>query len=67
MAFEADTEHYRFLVRNEARWDPVVSDDLLRNALQRRPGAAVDRSAGAGTGSPMRITFGREPVDKPSC
>jgi general secretion pathway protein H len=29
VAFEANGERYRFLVRNETRWDPVVGDDLL--------------------------------------
>ena len=66
VACEADSEHYRFLVRNEGGWEPVTQDDLLRE----RPfkGGPVDLSIeppGAGTGTPMRITFGREPVDKP--
>ena len=66
VAFEADSEHYRFLVRNEGGWEPVTQDDLLRE----RPfkGGPVDLSIeppGAGAGTPMRITFGREPVDKP--
>lgn len=66
VAFEANSEQYRFLVRNENSWDPVTKDDLLRE----RPfkGGPVDLSIeppGAGAGNPMRITFGREPVDKP--
>jgi general secretion pathway protein H len=66
VAFEADADNYRFLVRNENRWDPVTSDDLLRE----RPfkGGPVKLSIdppGVGSGNPMRITFGREPVDKP--
>ena len=66
VAFEADSDNYRFLVRNETRWDPVTTDDLLRE----RPfkGGPVKLSIdppSAGAGTPMRITFGREPVDKP--
>ena len=66
VAFEADSDNYRFLVRNETRWDPVTTDDLLRE----RPfkGGPVKLSIdppSAGTGNPMRIIFGREPVDKP--
>ena len=66
VAFEADSDNYRFLVRNETRWDPVTTDDLLRE----RPfkGGPVKLSIdppSAGSGTPMRITFGREPVDKP--
>ena len=66
VAFEADSDNYRFLVRNETRWDPVTTDDLLRE----RPfkGGPVKLSIdppSAGAGNPMRITFGREPVDKP--
>lgn len=66
VAFEANSENYRFLVRNENSWDPVTQDDLLRE----RPfkGGPVDLSIeppSAGTGTPMRIIFGREPVDKP--
>jgi general secretion pathway protein H len=66
IAFEADPERYRFLVRNEQQWQPVTQDDLLRE----RPFAlapvllTLDPPFNAGAG-PFRITFGREPVDKP--
>ena len=47
VAFEADGERYRFLVRNETRWDPVIGDDLLRErAVQECAGVTADRSAG---------------------
>ena len=69
VAFEADGERYRFLVRNETRWDPVVGDDLLRErAFKNAPVALLIDPAGTGAGgpgAPLRITFGREPVDKP--
>jgi general secretion pathway protein H len=66
VAFEADGERYRFLVRNETRWDPVTGDDLLRErAFKNAPVSLLIDPPGAGAGTPLRITFGREPVDKP--
>ena len=66
VAFEADTEHYRFLVRNETRWDPVTQDDLLRERpFKSAPIVLLLDPAGAGAANPLRIIFGREPVDKP--
>ena len=69
VAFEADGERYRFLVRNETRWDPVTGDDLLRErAFKNAPVSLLLEPAGTGAGGPdkpLRITFGREPVDKP--
>jgi general secretion pathway protein H len=66
VAFEADPERYRFLVRNETRWDPVTRDDLLRErAFKSAPLTLLLDPPGAGSTNPMRITFGREPVDKP--
>jgi general secretion pathway protein H len=66
VAFEADSEHYRFLVRNEQTWDPITKDDLLRERpFKSSPVNLLIDPASAGTGNPMRITFGREPVDKP--
>lgn len=68
VAFEADSDNYRFLVRNDTRWERVVNDDLLRERafksapvrLMLEPPASAMDGAGA-----LRITFGREPVDKP--
>ncbi|MES2319798.1 MAG: GspH/FimT family pseudopilin [Pseudomonadota bacterium] len=66
VAFEADPDNYRFLVRNEMRWDLVTNDDLLRErAFKGGPIKLSIDPASAGPGNPMRITFGREPVDKP--
>ena len=66
VAFEADSEQYRFLVRNETSWDPVVKDDLLRErAFKGAPVKLLIDPPSAGNGNPMRIIFGREPVDKP--
>jgi len=69
VAFEADGERYRFLVRNETRWDLLTGDDLLRErSFKNAPVALLLEPAGTGPGgpgAPLRITFGREPVDKP--
>jgi general secretion pathway protein H len=66
VAFEADTEHYRFLVRNETRWDATDKDDMLRErAFKHGPVTLTLDPPGAGASKPLRITFGREPVDKP--
>ena len=66
VAFEADADNYRFLVRNETRWDLVVNDDMLRERpFKGGPVRLSIEPPGVGSGNPMRITFGREPVDKP--
>lgn len=66
VAFEANGEFYRFLVRNEAGWEPISKDDLLRErAFKGGPVQLMIDPASVGPGNPMRITFGREPVDKP--
>ena len=66
VAFEADAEHYRFLLRANNTWAALEKDDLLRDrAYQRSPMTlllAPPQTSGSG---PMRIVFGREPVDKP--
>ena len=66
VAFEADGEYYRFLVRNDTGWAPVTNDDMLRErAFKGGPVELRIEPPGAGSGVPMRVTFGREPVDKP--
>ena len=66
VTFEATPERYHFLVRTETRWEPIVGDDLLRErAFKGAPLALLLDPSSAGTVNPLRITFGREPVDKP--
>ncbi|PWF54812.1 type II secretion system protein GspH [Massilia glaciei] len=66
VAFEADSQQYRFLVRSETRWDPVDDDELLREReFKSAPVQLVLDPAGSGAGEKLRITFGREPVDRP--
>jgi general secretion pathway protein H len=66
VSFEADGQRYHFLVRNETRWDPVTGDDLLRERnFKNGPLQLLLEPSSAGGSNPLRITFGREPVDKP--
>ncbi len=66
VTFEATPERYHFLVRNETRWEPIRSDDMLRErAFRDAPLTLLLEPTSAGTANPLRITFGREPVDKP--
>jgi general secretion pathway protein H len=66
VTFEADPQHYRFLVRNETRWDQISQDDLLRERnFKNAPLQLLLDPSTAGATNPLRITFGREPVDKP--
>jgi len=66
VTFEATPERYNFLVRNETRWDPITTDDLLRaREFKNAPLTLLLDPSSAGTINPLRITFGREPVDKP--
>lgn len=66
VAFEAESDHYRFLVRNENSWEPITGDDLMRERdFKRSPIGLVMNPAPAGGSNPLVIVFGREPVDKP--
>jgi general secretion pathway protein H len=66
VTFEADGERYHFLVRDENGWSPVVNDDLLRERnFSNAPVQLLLEPSGSGGTNPLRITFGREPVDKP--
>ena len=65
IAFEAEAERYRFLIRDEQTWRPITDDDMLRERNFGRPvNLLVVPALNAGSG-PLRIVFGREPVDKP--
>ena len=67
VAFEAGPDSYRFLVRSEQRvWEPVTQDDLLRERpFKNSPVTLLLDPASTAPGDTLRITFGREPVDKP--
>ena len=64
IAFEADVARYRFLLYDDRQWQPLTRDELLRErSFERTPVSLA--MVPAVTTSPLRIVFGREPVDKP--
>ena len=66
IAFEAENDRYRFLVRNGNKWELITQDELLRErAFQRAPLVLSISPPTAAESNPLRIVFGREPVDKP--
>ncbi|HZW11761.1 MAG TPA: GspH/FimT family pseudopilin [Noviherbaspirillum sp.] len=66
IAFEAEPDRYRFLIRDNNQWQPLLQDDLLREReFQRAPLSLSISPAVAVQTDPLRIVFGREPVDKP--
>jgi general secretion pathway protein H len=68
IAFEAQSDHYRFLLRDGNEWQVLTQDELLRERSFERSPVSLSISpaaAGAGDAQTMRIVFGREPVDKP--
>ena len=66
VAFEADSEHYSFLVRNESDWSTIKGDDLMRERPFKVSPMSLVMDPPPVTGTdPLRIVFGREPVDKP--
>jgi len=67
IAFEAGSDNYRFMIRNDNRqWEQVVQDDLLREReFKRAPVTLMLDPSPAVQDTTLRIIFGREPVDKP--
>jgi general secretion pathway protein H len=66
VAFEANGDRYRFMVRGDAGWEPVTRDDLLREReFKNSPLQLILEPTGTGNPDMLRITFGREPVDRP--
>ena len=66
IAFEAEKERYRFLIRDEQVWQLMTQDDMFREReFKRAPVALSMNPAQSDRDYPVRIVFGREPVDKP--
>jgi general secretion pathway protein H len=66
VAFEADQNNYRFLVRNDQEWQVIGHDDLFRErSFDNSPVQLLLEPPPTADTPPLRITFGREPVDKP--
>ena len=64
IAFESDTMGYRFLVQQEHGWVALTGDALLRERQYRITPIRLWLDASAAKEAPLRIVFGREPVDK---
>jgi len=64
VAFEADANQYRFLIREEQVWQVLQPDEMLHERDFKHSPVTFAMTPDAPT-SPLRITFGREPVDKP--
>lgn len=66
VAFEAEPDRYRFLVHEEHTWQVITQDDLLRERWFKTAPLAISINPPLpATEGPLRIVFGREPVDKP--
>lgn len=65
VAFEADEYRYHFLVRTDNQWLALTGDDQLRErAYRRAPLHLLLQPPPVGPSLPLRVVFGREPVDK---
>jgi general secretion pathway protein H len=66
LALEVEADRYRFLVRDDSQWRVITDDDLLRERNFKRPPLAFTLDPPvAQPAYPLRIVFGRAPVDKP--
>ena len=66
LAFEAEAGGYRFLIRDEGTWQVIEQDDLLRERKFKKSPILFSMTPSASDPTaPIRIIFGREPVDKP--
>ncbi len=64
IAFEADDYRYRFLLRQGEGWQPLAGDALLREREFRSAPLVLALSPATSEQRPLRIVFGKEPVDK---
>ena len=66
IAFEAESDRYRFLIHEENTWQLLQQDDLLREREFKKSPVTFSISPPLPKyEKPIRIVFGREPVDKP--
>jgi general secretion pathway protein H len=67
IAFEVEQDRYRFLMRDDTSWQPLPQEEMLREReFKSAPvSMAITPAAVAAQNNPLRIVFGREPVDKP--
>jgi len=64
VAFEADNYRYRFLIRQDDTWRALTDDPMWREREFSRAPVQLSLSPAASQRLPVRISFGREPVDK---
>jgi len=66
VAFELDSERFRFYVRGDTSWQLLTDNDLFRErSFQHAPLTITMQPGPDQVNLPMKIIFGREPVDKP--
>ena len=66
VAFELDSAQYRFYIRNERDWELLNDNDLFREREFKNSPLTITMQQNHANGTlPMKIIFGREPVDKP--
>ena len=66
IAFEAEAEGYRFLLREDNVWQVIQHDDLLRERkFKRTPVTYSINPPSPELDAALRIIFGREPVSPP--
>ena len=64
IAFEADDYRYRFLIRHNDSWQALTDDPMWREREFKRAPVSLNLVPSASAQLPLRINFGREPVDK---
>ena len=64
VAFEADQQGYRFLLRQDRVWS-LLKDDMLREREFSFTPVSLTMEPMLTQGPQIRVVFGREPVDKP--
>lgn len=66
VAFVIDTDRYRFYVRDNKDWKLLTDNDLFRERGFKNSPLVISMSPAQKEGElPLKIIFGREPVDKP--
>ena len=66
VAFELDSEQFRFYVRGDTSWQLLADNDLFRErSFQSAPLDITMQPGPTQVSLPLKIIFGREPVDKP--
>ncbi|MEN9868111.1 MAG: type secretion system protein GspH [Pseudomonadota bacterium] len=65
VAFEAEGQLYRFLVKIDGKWQPLTDVDVLRERSFTQSPISLSIDPRPTEPGNLRIVFGREPIDKP--